>query len=292
MELSTTINFFIYPDDGSFSAYKDDLRRYASLGFKKLDAIFCSAAAQDSPLRKENWMDWAHAMREEADRLGISFAQTHVPFYNFCHPETGINEDTEDIVRKTIVCTGILGAYWTVAHPATAFGECFMVSESKKRNIEYFSGHLALAKENNVGICIENMADFPGQGYKRSYCAAVEELCDLVDTLNGSFDNVGICWDFGHANLVYRDQVPCLTLIGDRLKVTHVHDNRGENDDHLTPYLGNVNWEAIMPALRKIGYQGDFSFEIRRMTAPVPDELKDSMWLHAKKIGEYLMSLM
>ena len=138
---------------------------------------------------------------------------------------------------------------------------------------------------------IENMADFPGQGYKRSYCAQVEELCELVDTLGNQYSNVGVCWDFGHANLVYGDQVPCLRYLSHRLKVTHVHDNRGEFDEHRPPYLGNVNWEAIMPTLKEIGYQGDFSFEVIRMGPHVPEYLRDSLWVHLRKVGEYLISL-
>lgn len=290
MRLSTTINFFIYEDDSSYRKCKEDLQRYAALGYKNLDAIFCSATEAFSPLRTDRWMHWAETMREEADRLGITFVQTHLPFYNFCHPVTGVIEDTEEISRRAIVCTKILGAKWTVAHPGTDFAAS-MIEESKRKNLEYFSRHLEYAKKYDVGICIENMADFPGQGFKRSYCATVEQLAELVDELAKSFDNVGICWDFGHANLVYKDQIPCLQYLSDRIKVTHVHDNYGENDEHRPPYMGNINWEAIMPALKEIGYQGDFSFEVKRMGAHVPEYLKDALWSYLHQVGDYLISL-
>ena len=290
MRLSTTINFFVYEDKGNYQSYKEDLQHYAALGLQNLDAIFCSATVPYSPLRTDRWMDWAKTMREEADRLGITFVQTHVPFYNFCHPVTGIIEDTEEIIRKAIVCTRILGAQWTVAHPGTDFGSSLMEA-SRQKNIAYFSGHLEFAEKNGVGICIENMADFPGQGFKRSYCATVEQLAELVDTLSGNFGNAGVCWDFGHANLVYKDQVPCLKYLRDRIRVTHVHDNSGTEDEHRPPYLGNVNWEAIMPALKEIGYQGDFSFEVKKMGAHVPVRLHDSLWKHLHAVGEYLLSI-
>lgn len=290
VRLSTTINFFIYEDDGSYCSYKEDLRHYAELGFRNLDAIFCSATEKNSPLRTDGWEHWADSMREEAERLGITFVQTHVPFYNFCDPIMGVNADTEEIVKKSITCTKILGAPWTVSHPGTAYGSA-MKQTSLEKNIEYFSRHLEQAQREGVGLCIENMADFPGQGYKRSYCAAVEELAELVDRLNRDFDKVGVCWDFGHANLVYSDQVPCLRYLGNRIKVTHVHDNSGEWDEHRVPYLGNVNWEAIMPTLKEINYQGDFSFEVKRLAAHVPEHIKDSMWMHMKRVGEYLISM-
>lgn len=291
MRLSTTINFFIYDDDGSYRAYLEDLRHYAALGFRNLDAIFCSAGAPGSPLRTDRFEEWAKTVRREADELGITFVQTHVPFYNFCHPQTGIIEDTEEIIRRAIVCTRILGAHWTVAHPGTDYQTSLTGAGSRKKNLEYFSRHLEFAARQDVGICIENMADFPGQGFKRSYCATVEELAELVDKLHEEYDNVGICWDFGHANLVYADQVPCLEYLGRRIKVTHVHDNSGSMDEHRVPYIGNVNWEAVMPALKRIGYEGDFSFEVKRLAAHVPESIKDSMWRHMMKTGEYLLSL-
>ena len=95
MRLSTTVNFFIYEDDGSYNAYREDLRHYAALGFRNLDAIFCSAANPSSPLRTDRWQDWAKAMRQEAEDLGITFVQAHMPYYNFCHHATGIIEDTQ-----------------------------------------------------------------------------------------------------------------------------------------------------------------------------------------------------
>ena len=63
MKLSTTINFFTYEDDGSYSAYYYDLEHYAKLGFSHLDSIFCSADAPFSPLWTNHYEDWAHKIR-------------------------------------------------------------------------------------------------------------------------------------------------------------------------------------------------------------------------------------
>lgn len=291
MRLSTTINFFIYPGDGTLAPYIEDMRHYHALGYRVLDAIFCSAAMPGSPLLEDGWRTWAEGIAREAARLGITFTQTHLPYYNFTPSGGGPREDIEEVVRRSIVCTGILGAKWTVSHPATDFQQALTVPASRARNLDYFRPHMALASREGVGLCIENMADFAGQGYRRSYCATVEELCDLVDALQAEYGNAGVCWDFGHANLVYDDQVSCLQYLGERLKMTHVHDNGGQRDEHLTPFRGTVDWPAIMPALTAMGYQGDFSFEIRRMPLAVPRPLHDSLWTHAKHIGEYLLSL-
>ncbi len=35
------------------------------------------------------------------------------------------------------------------------------------------------------------------------------------------------------------------------MATTHIHDNRGERDDHLLPYEGSIDWDAVLPALPK-----------------------------------------
>ena len=99
MKLSTTINFFTYEDDGSyFLPTIMILNTMRSWDFPTLDSIFCSADAPFSPLWTNHYEDWAHKIRKKADELGITFVQTHVPFYNFCDPKKGVNENTEEII--------------------------------------------------------------------------------------------------------------------------------------------------------------------------------------------------
>ena len=120
-----------------------------------------------------------------------------------------------------------------------------------------------------------------------------KRLADLVDTLHKTYDNVGICWDFGHAIIwSIPNQVPCLNYLGSRIKVTHVHDNMGLEDEHRAPFLGNVKWDKIMPALAHCGYEGNFSFEVKRLAADVPEHIKDAYWTHREeRAGEYLLSM-
>ena len=292
MRLSTTVNFFIPPYSSSKKACAEELKRYKNLGFENLDAIFCSAGNADSFLRKADWEDRIHHIADTAAELGITFVQSHIPFYNFYLKPAGTPDDIDEIVDRSIISAGILGAPWTVAHPATALGNSMPFIVSKQVNLEYFKRRLEVCEKHHVGLAIENMADFEGGGRNRWYCAHVEELCDLIDTLNQNTGLVGACWDFGHANLVYADQKDCLRMLGNRLKVTHVHDNNGTGDDHLSPFRGTVNWPDIMHTLAEIGYAHDFSFEVRRILASyVPEEIKGSLWRHLKVVGEYLLSL-
>lgn len=69
------------------------------------------------------------------------------------------------------------------------------------------------AAKNNVGIAIENLWDLNIAPLRR-YTTTAEELVDLVDALHMDYENVGICWDVEHADIMKQTQVPALKMIG------------------------------------------------------------------------------
>ncbi|MBR2287615.1 MAG: sugar phosphate isomerase/epimerase [Clostridia bacterium] len=292
MRLSTTLNLFIPPYTASLDACKEEIFRYKRIGFTCLDAIMCGAGDAISPLRKPDWKDWVKNVRDFTEEAGITIIQSHVPFYNFATKPSGIPDDMDEMVDRAIEAAAMLGAKYTVAHPATALGKPMAMQESRRINLEYFKRRLEVAEKCGIGIAIENMADFDGGGRNRWYCAYVEELSDLIDTLSEDRSLVGACWDFGHANLVYPSQREALIYLGERLKITHTHDNGGQRDDHLSPYRGTVNWTEIMHTLKEINFTGDLSFEVRRILNPEADPaIIDSLWRHLLVIGNALVRM-
>jgi sugar phosphate isomerase/epimerase len=81
----------------------------------------------------------------------------------------------------------------------------------------------------------------------------VEEVLDEPE--------VGICLDFGHANME-GDVVDAIETVSEHLITTHVHDNRGRTDDHLLPFDGTIDWPAALTTVQKVGYEGIFLLEI------------------------------
>jgi sugar phosphate isomerase/epimerase len=71
---------------------------------------------------------------------------------------------------------------------------------------------------------------------------------------------LGICFDTSHANLT-DDPYELLRNYGNRLLTTHISDNRGENDDHLLPYEGEINWQEIVPSLKSANPVDPLLFE-------------------------------
>jgi sugar phosphate isomerase/epimerase len=76
--------------------------------------------------------------------------------------------------------------------------------------------------------------------------ATPEHLLEFIATLRL---DLGICFDFGHANVM--GTVPeALNLLKDHVRSTHVHDNNKDRDAHLFPGDGNINWPEALGILR------------------------------------------
>ena len=108
------------------------------------------------------------------------------------------------------------------------------------------------AKQRGVTIALENT---PGEMASPANLKSFLEQTRLM--------NVKLCFDTGHAHLE-GGVVAGLETIRDLVVTTHVHDNRGERDDHLLPYEGTIDWNVALPALPN---DVPFVFELKEPAA-------------------------
>ena len=154
--------------------------------------------------------------------------------------------------------------------------------EQRNTTLELLSPFVEHAARVGLDVVVENMRVQSGKMQCHRYCMTAEELCDLADTLG-----IGICWDFGHAHLSGLKQSKALALVGDRLKVVHVNDNGGIEDDHVLPFSGQVDWKDAMHGLALTGFDGPFNFEL---AVRAPAELRRSYAAFMVDIANQLMS--
>ena len=96
--------------------------------------------------------------------------------------------------------------------------------------------------------------------------STAEHLVRLIED-DLELPDLGVCFDFGHAELA-GDLVDAIETLSGHVVTTHVHDNRGRTDDHLLPFEGRINWDAGLMALQKIGYEGVLMFELAAAVEP------------------------
>ena len=94
----------------------------------------------------------------------------------------------------------------------------------------------------------------------------------LVAMLERDLDapHAGICLDFGHAHLMGDVADAVETAAAEHVIATHVHDNRRNDDEHLVPYQGSINWDMALTTMQKIGYDATYLMELASTSAPAP----------------------
>lgn len=274
-----TILFREHNDSAEHIGYTESLRRIRGAGFTVADLNLCQICAHKTLLHLDDWRNEAERIRATADELGISLPQCHLPFKSK-KVRWKTPEDYEYYIKmfyRAIDTAAFIGIPWGVVHPERCNSLPPEANERKiAANHAEYDALIEYALSRGVNIAFENMIYNPGNG--AVYCSDAGELAALTDSFGDP--RVGVCWDTGHANTLYRDQWEPLHVIGSRLHCTHIDDNRRTDDLHLLPYEGLINWRQVIAALDDIGYPGDLILETS-INYFSPDRLKDENGRHA-----------
>ena len=97
----------------------------------------------------------------------------------------------------------------------------------------------------------------------------LSDAASLVTMLERDLDSpgAGICLDFGHAFLM-GDVTDTIETVAEHLITTHVHDNKGKQDEHLVPFAGRINWDMALMTMQKVGYDGTYLMELANTGSP------------------------
>ena len=232
--------------------YIESVQRCRKAGFTVLDMNLCALNRRQTTLHLDNWQEQVDEIRNEAERLGCVFSQSHPP-YRRGREGTFATAEEEAFFRamslRALEITAMLGAKWAVIHPVMdVTADINDVDAHVRYNQQMFAREAELAAKLGVGLAFENMFD----GDQRRFGSTAEDLIAIQDSFHS--DLIGICWDVGHANRMYRDQLKPIRKLGSRIKALHIDDNYGTaRDVHLLPYEGLIDWSKVMRALREIG---------------------------------------
>ena len=195
------------------------------------------------------------------DACGLTCTQTHLPVYDPLVCSTVVDPARENIIRASVSASSVLGAPVCVYHPRTAITKGYDEGIAYEHNREALKPILDVAAKENILVAVENIPVFPDCPQHRFYSSDPEDLAFLVDSFG--FAPIGICWDTGHANLMSFNQPKVIKQLGSRILCTHISSNFKEQDWHLLPLYGYLDWKKVMAAFREIGYDRDLTLELR-----------------------------
>lgn len=313
-ELATSLHFRY--DRSEKIPITHEIERLSFCGFKNLDFNFLDMCLNENShfMREEGYIEWIAECRKTADFCGAKFVQAHAPcesvlnFHNY--------ESLKNLCIKAIRGCAELGIPWMVYHVIVdgkyrfGFEDDFM-----SINKRFFSELLPYAKEYSVGIAIENIVPFNVNSVPSK---SIDELIELIDSFDSEY--VGACWDFGHANLCnvikgaesIADQSEQLVRLGDRLKATHVHDNNSRQaaaggikiseedyttefyksfDNHIQPFMGDIDWADVIKGLDAIDYSHYFTFEAHHAANTLPESIVNQGLIQLRRVGESIINM-
>jgi len=169
--------------------------------------------------------------------------------------------------------SAILGAKIIIVHPITLA----QPENQKAMNLELYNNLLPYCKKFNIKIALENMWGWDSENKKvtPAACSTGAEFREYLDMLDKNW--FVACLDLGHGEMQGTDagsSVEMIHALGhERLKSLHIHDNDKIGDNHTLPFMGKINWDEIMRALKAINYDGEFTFEADTFLHGFPAEL-------------------
>lgn len=243
------------------------LEQIAAAGFQGVE-IFCTRSHFEYSTKTE-----IHAMAGALEAHHLHLVSMHAPTsrdlsamresgtpLSICEVERVRRIEAMDELKRVIDVADDLPYARLILH----MGGARETADPRKRDAAFSTlEHLILhAHHAGVTICVENTASEMGDpSYLRAF---VDET-----RLTGLRFN----FDIGHAHLSDFPENERLeksfSPLRDLISSVHLHDNRGEKDEHLPPYDGTINWPAGIKLLHAApGANLPLVLELKEKTGP------------------------
>lgn len=237
-------------------------------------------------------------LRKKINAAGMTVSSVHAPHDPTLYmPERGASKEEIEKARTDAVAAAkmahLLGAEVLVIHPVDDHinGE-YDREINLHTNLEHYKpllDYIELFKEAfTFKLAVENVYYSSQYRLRRRFGESAEEVILLADALGA-----GVCWNCGHAHPVTMDQARAIEKIGDKLVLMHISDSRGHTDAGLPPMIGggNIKWEAIMPAVARIGFDGYAVLQADQYLTNMPKALQKDAAEFAGTVCRRLLEL-
>jgi sugar phosphate isomerase/epimerase len=214
-----------------------------------------------TPDSSVDWAAYAALVAACARAFGFRVC-AHAPATDISATDLATREESVATVQQVIQDLGstMPGAILTV-HPESYApsrhpGDDEARMENCRNSLETLADTAAAFR---VRIALENMRYRPDAPNRTGMF--VDQLSEIVADSDPS--TVGLCFDTGHANISENDDLADV-FARNAARIIHIHldDNLGEQDLHLPPGQGNIDFETLFQAVDRSGYDGMVELEV------------------------------
>jgi sugar phosphate isomerase/epimerase len=239
---------YMYKIGLSSSAFELNAENFCKIRESGLEAIEVSEGYDGS--KQLNYS----ALASLSSEYGIKLWSFHLPFFPFKIIDvSSLNKELRDnallLYTELIKKASDIGIDKFVIHPS---GEP-IADEDREERIKYSMQSLdtlaELAHRHGARIAVE---DLP----RTCLGNTADELLRII-SVN---DKLRVCFDINH--LLKDTPLDLINKLGDKIITLHVSDYDRIDERHWLPGEGVNDWSGIYEALRKVGYDGVWMYEV------------------------------
>ncbi len=234
------------------------------------------------PLCGNEYLAFARKLKRIGEEYGIHCNQSHAPFPVYC-------KEIRDLCKRAIECTAEAGGSICVIHPDNY--------RTAEENAEMFLELLPFAKDHGVKIATENMWNWSEENgcAAPAACSSPESFLAHLKAANDEY--FVACLDIGHAEMfgVNTSASEMIISLGHYLQALHIHDNDLKHDSHNIPFSMNIDFDAVVKALKKINYSGYLTLEADNYLSNISAKTENEVFAgvcaladSAKKLNEMI----
>jgi len=185
------------------------------------------------------------ALRER----GLSLMQLHAHWPSLIDEDAGARAVAFDEHAHWAELAIAMDADTLVVHPTgTAASDRYLEGDrARDALVESWRRLVGVLEGSPVVLAVENDISRPKEPHRPAVGGMVTELVDLRAATGCR--NVGICLDTSHCWANGEDPADAAARAGDAVVTTHIHDTRGDYDEHLPVGEGKTDWSRFVAVL-------------------------------------------
>jgi hexulose-6-phosphate isomerase len=224
--------------------------------------------SEDGPVNLKSTPEELKSFRALAEKHGLELSGLMSFLYwgaNAASADPAVRAKASALLERQIECAQQLGIDTILTVPGAVGVDFIPGAETVRydlayeRATEFIKAALPAAEKAGVTIAVENVWN--------KFLLSPLEMRAFVDQFGSK--NVGVYFDVANT-LAFGYPEHWIEILGSRIKRVHFKDYRrnvGTVDGFCDLLSGDVDWPAVMAALRKTGYDGWIAAE---MIPPVP----------------------
>ncbi len=263
---------YMADDTGAFVGDPiEALRSVAASGYAEVELIAEGVGWEEGPPDSAPF-------REALESSGLYAHTIHAPFQsiNLASFDEAERRESVEQVRAAMRFHAEVGGRTIIVHPSgsTPSSEAPLytrenVGVATERAHQSISELVRVGEETGVRMALENLV--AKQGFSARPLETMQELRSFIADLPAEY--VGICHDIGHTRLRKLDVAEETRIASERLYALHIQDGSSDEDDHLPPGHGVIDFDSFAQALRDIEFAGAWTLEV--LAANHPGSVED-----------------